>query len=221
ADTATARSGKRGRTSWINVPFPAPEGPVTTKTGLAAGALPGPLPVVEEGNQLVPLAVGEAADRLRLADAALVKQARGLHAPELRDRHQHVEHLGGRDVLGRLTENLLNGDGPRLQVLLQLRALHANVVRALQSLHPLVQRTDRSLDLCLGGHHEGRTLPTSQPRATATFWPSLPSGQRRPRRCRAHRPDERSRLASLPLRAPHERARERPGRRRARCPAQR
>jgi hypothetical protein len=52
AETASARSGNLGRTSWINVPLPAPDGPVTTKTGVD-DLLP-----VEEGNQLVTLAVG-------------------------------------------------------------------------------------------------------------------------------------------------------------------
>ena len=56
------------------VPLPAPDGPVRTKTG--------PLPV-EEANQLLALAVGEAADRLRLADAALVEQARAFTRPNL------------------------------------------------------------------------------------------------------------------------------------------
>src|SRR5581483_9092668 len=119
----------------MSVPFPAPDGPVTTKTGRVVPSLA----VVEEGNQLVPLAVGESTDRLRLADAALVQKARRLHATELRHGHQHVEDLRGRDVLGRLAEDLLDGDGPGLQVLLQLRTLDADVVRSLQCLHPLVE----------------------------------------------------------------------------------
>src|SRR3954454_15828635 len=132
AETASASSGKRGSTSWISVPFPAPEGPVTTKTGFVV------LPVVEEGNQLVPLAVGQAADRLRLADAALVEQARRFHATELRHRHQHVEDLGGGDVLRRLAQDLFDGNRPGLQVLLQLRTLDTNVVRSLEGFHALV-----------------------------------------------------------------------------------
>src|SRR4051794_21458194 len=107
----------------MSVPLPAPDGPVTTNTGALA---------IEEGNQLVPLAVGEAADRLRLADAAGVEQACSLYTTELRDRHQHVEHLRGRDIFGRLRENLLDRDGSRLEVLLELGALHPDVVRALE-----------------------------------------------------------------------------------------
>ena len=41
-----------------------------------------------------------------------------------------------------------------LQVLLQLRALDPDVVRSLESLHSLVERPDRSLNLGLGRHHE-------------------------------------------------------------------
>src|SRR6516164_5790271 len=96
------------------VPFPAPEGPVRTMTG--------PLPV-EEVNQLLALAVREAADGLRLADAALVQHPQRLHAPELRDGHEHVEDLRRRDIFRWLCEDLLDRDGSRFEVLLQLRSL--------------------------------------------------------------------------------------------------
>src|SRR3954471_13170230 len=109
AETASASSGNRGSTSSISVPLPAPDGPVTTKTGFAATT--GASTMVEEVNQLVALAVGQTADRLRLADAALVEQTRSLHAAELGDRHQHVEDLCGRNELGRLAQDLLDGDG--------------------------------------------------------------------------------------------------------------
>src|SRR5262249_3530956 len=99
-----------------SVPFPAPEVPVTAITGKTARA--GPLPV-EEANQLSALSVGEPTDRLRLADATHVQEARRLHPSELRHRHQHVEHLRGRDVLGGIAEDLLDGDASILQVLLQ------------------------------------------------------------------------------------------------------
>src|SRR6476620_2280852 len=109
AETASASSAKRGSTSWISVPLPAPEGPVTTKTGFAADTEG--LTVVEEVNQLVALTVGETADRLRLADAALVEQSRGLDAAEFRHGHQHVEDLCGRDELRRLAQDLLDRHG--------------------------------------------------------------------------------------------------------------
>ena len=69
-----------------------------TKTGLA----------VEEPNQLCTLAIRQATDGLRLADAALVEEPGRLHAPELRHGHQHVEHLRGRDVLRRAVEDVLD-----------------------------------------------------------------------------------------------------------------
>src|SRR5581483_3611401 len=142
AETATSSSGTRSSSAWISVPFPAPEGPVTTKTGLP----------VEEANQLGALAIRQAPDRLRLADPALVEEARGLDAAELRHRHQHVEHLRGRDVLGRGIEDVLDLNLAQLQVLLQLRPAHADVVRPGQSFHPLIERANRRRRLCLGRH---------------------------------------------------------------------
>src|SRR4051794_3970970 len=144
----------------MSVPLPAPDGPVTTNTGRTVG-----LPVVEEANQLVPLSVGQAADRLRLADAALVEQARCFHATELRHRHQHVEHLRGRDELGWLAEDLFDRDRARLQILLELCTLDTDVIRSLERFHPLVERADGSLYLCLRRHHERSILPTYSPRA--------------------------------------------------------
>jgi len=114
-----------------------------TKTG-APSAVP-----VEEPNQLGALAVGQPADGLRLADAALVEEAGGLHTPELRHCHQHVEHLRRADVLRRVVEDLLDLDLSELQVLLQLRPADAYVVRPRKGLHALIERTDwrRSLGL--------------------------------------------------------------------------
>jgi len=84
----------------MSVPFPAPEGPVTTKTGPGdgitrnaattrecstqfvrpetrrrrmSGSAVWSRPAVEEIDELVALALGETADRLRLADAALIE----------------------------------------------------------------------------------------------------------------------------------------------------
>src|SRR5436305_8823066 len=156
----------------MSVPLPAPDGPVTTKTGLAAFLRA----MVEEANQLVALPVGEAADRLRLADAALVEQTGRLDAAELRDRHQHVEHLGGRDVLGWLAEDLLDGHAARLQILLELCTLDPDVVCSLERFHPLIERADGSLHLGLGGHRR-RILPTSRRGATGSFPASLPFWQ--------------------------------------------
>src|SRR5437763_4793527 len=113
----------RCSSAFSSVPLPAPEVPVTTTTS----GLP-----VEEANQLRALAVGEPSHRLRLADPAHVQEARRLHPPELRYRHQHVEDLRGRHVLGRVAEDLFDLDTAVFQVLLQPRSAYADVVRPLQ-----------------------------------------------------------------------------------------
>src|SRR4029078_5292452 len=66
AEIATSSPGTRSSRALISVPFPAREGPVITKTGWLAVS-------VEEPNQFGALAVGQPADGLRLADAALVQ----------------------------------------------------------------------------------------------------------------------------------------------------
>src|SRR4051812_39501823 len=86
ADTGSCSSPKRSRRARTSVPLPAPEGPVTTKTGLGIVRRAGL--AAEETDQLRALALGEPADRLRLADARLVQVARRLHAPELGHGHQ-------------------------------------------------------------------------------------------------------------------------------------
>ena len=123
---------------------------MTTKTGLMPPLL------VEEPNELSPLAVGEATDRLRLADAGLVQKTRRLHPPELGHGHEHVEHLCGRDVLGWVVEDLVDPRTPYFQVFLELRSLHPDVVGALESLHALVARPGRRLRLSLGCRHGAR-----------------------------------------------------------------
>src|ERR1700675_4204484 len=102
---ASSSSGTRSSKCLARVLLPSPEVPVMTKTGLA----------VEEPNELRPLAIREAAHGLRLADAALVQESRGLDAAELRDGPQHVEPLRGRDVLGRVAQDFLDVGHPRLE----------------------------------------------------------------------------------------------------------
>src|SRR3954451_21934777 len=114
AETARRSCGTRSRAARTMVSLPAPDGPVTTKT------FPGARLAVEEANQLVPLAVREAADGLRLADPALVEEASGLDAAELGHGHQHVEDLRRRDVLRRVAQDFLDRRGAGLEVLLQL-----------------------------------------------------------------------------------------------------
>src|ERR1051325_6375924 len=101
------------------------------------------------------IAVRQAADRLRLADAALVQEAGGLDPAELRHRHEHVEDLRGRDVLGRIVEDLLDAGRAALEVLLQLRPAHADVVRPLECFHSLVERAEWRLGLSLESGHGG------------------------------------------------------------------
>src|SRR2546423_3772613 len=144
-----ATSGTRRSTSRISVPFPAPDGPVTTITDVGLA--------IEELGQLGALAIGEAADGLRLTDPARVEEARRLHTPELRYRHQDVDDLCRRHVLGRIVEDRLDSNAPVLEVLFQLRAPYPNVVRSLQRVHPLVEGPKRSMRLRLRGRrHERR-----------------------------------------------------------------
>src|SRR6187551_2563432 len=149
----------------ISVPLPTPDGPVITntfdmtasenqagrpdagsvacsarerpRTQRCAGLQP-PLPA-ELGDELCPLALGKAADRLRGRNAALVEDAVGLDSAVLRYRQQHVEDLGGHHVLGRIQEQRVDARLARFQILLELGAGGADVVGPLESVHPLVQ----------------------------------------------------------------------------------
>src|SRR4051812_29974442 len=137
----------------MSVPLPAPDGPVMTKTGLPGKReslrLGQGRHAVEQAQQLAPLPLREAADGLRLADPALVQEPRGLDPAELRDRHEDVEHLRRLDVLRRVAQHLLDLEAAVLQVLLQLGPPDADLVRALEGLHPLVERPDWGLRLGL------------------------------------------------------------------------
>src|SRR5947207_12889998 len=121
-----------------------------TKTG---GRLP-----VEEPDELGALALRQPSNGLRLADPALVQEACGLHAAELGHGHQDVEDLRRRDVLGRISENVLDGRGAGFEVLLQLRSTDAAVVCPLERLHALIQRAEGCLSLSLERWHERRIL---------------------------------------------------------------
>src|SRR3981081_3950363 len=134
ADTVTSRSGTRSSSLRMSVPFPAPDGPVTTMRD--GRRLP-----VEEVNQLRALPLGQPPDSLRLADAARIQEARCFHAAELRDRHEDVDHLCGLDEFRGRVQNRLNPAPPVLQILLQLRAADAYVVRPLERVHALIEGT--------------------------------------------------------------------------------
>src|ERR1700704_5666690 len=102
---------------------------------------------IEEVNQLRALTVGEPSDCLRLADAAGVQEARRFHAPELGNGHQDVDHLRGGDIFGRRAEDRLDAETTVLAILLELRPPDSDVIRTSQCVHPLVQRSDRSVCL--------------------------------------------------------------------------
>src|SRR3712207_8655765 len=51
------------------------------------------------------------------------------HPPVLRHRQQHVEHLGGLEVLRRIAEQVVNRRTAPLQVTLELRATRTDLVR--------------------------------------------------------------------------------------------
>src|SRR5215211_631308 len=155
AEIASSSSGIRASSSRSIVPLPAPDVPVTTKTGV--GGIPrtllGGLPAVEEVDQFGALPFGETAHRLRLADPGLVEEAARLDAPELRQRHEDVEHLRGRDVLGRSREDALDRDPSGLQILLELSPPDADVIGSGKRLHPLMVGPDRRLGRSFRSDH--------------------------------------------------------------------
>src|SRR6185312_2966051 len=123
----------------ISVPLPTPDGPVMTNTRATRerrSAL-----ATEQGDELGALARGEAADRLARGDAALREDLVRLHASVLRHRQQQVEDLRRLDVGRRFRQQFVNRDAPGLEVALELRALRADLVRARERDHPLVEGT--------------------------------------------------------------------------------
>src|SRR3989440_1603643 len=131
-----------------------------TKTG---GRLP-----VEEPDELGALALRQPSNGLRLADPALIQEAGGLDAAELRHGHQDVEDLGRRDVLRRMAEDVLDGGGAGFEVFLQLRPADANVVRPLERFHSLIERAEGCLSLGLERWHERRILTSGARPSTIT-----------------------------------------------------
>ena len=91
-------------------------------------------------------ALGEAADRLGRGDPAGREDLVDLDAPVLRDRQQEVEDLGCLEVLGRVEQQLVDRLATGLQVTLELGPTAADVVGALQRLHPLHERAFRGGD---------------------------------------------------------------------------
>src|SRR5947207_120573 len=156
---ASSSSGTRSSSIRARVLFPSPDVPVMTKTG---GRLP-----VEEPDELGALALRQPSNGLRLADPALIEEACRLDAPELRDGHQDVEDLRRRDVFRRIAQDVVDVGAPGFEVLLQLRSADADVVRALERFHALVERAERCLGLSLERWHERRILTSGRARSTS------------------------------------------------------
>src|SRR5205085_2766935 len=106
-------------------------------------------------------------------DPALIQEACGLDPPELRDRHQDVEHLRGLHVLRRIAQDLVDLHRPRFEVLLELRPADADVVRPLERLHALVERAEWCLSLSLERWHERRILTSGRRPSTCMKLPNL------------------------------------------------
>src|SRR2546423_3489593 len=121
-----------------------------TKTG---GRLP-----VEEPDELGALALRQPSNGLRLADPALVEEPCSFDTPELRHRHQDVEDLRRRDVLRRMTQDVVDVRGSCLEVFLQLCSADTDVIRPLERFHALIQRAEGCLGLSLERWHERRIL---------------------------------------------------------------
>src|SRR6478752_2418587 len=104
----------------------------------------------KERDQLGALALRETADRLRRRDPALVEDSVGLDPAVLRHREEHVEDLGGENVLRRVEQDRLDVCPTRLQVLLQFGPGGADVIGPPEGLHALIERafgrSDRRFD---------------------------------------------------------------------------
>src|SRR6185312_15421508 len=159
ADVATSSSGSAARARAMRVPLPTPEGPATTNRRLLTATPSGWRSGPEEVEQLAALAIRETADGLALADPALRQQARRLHAPEPRHRDQHVVDLCRQHLVRRLGDQVADPHPSRLEVALQLRPPHPYVVRPVERLHALIERSRRRLGEGAGCHGRGRLYP--------------------------------------------------------------
>src|SRR5204863_6319998 len=151
----------------MRVPCPSPEGPVTTRTP--------PMPrggrlAAEVGDQLVPLALGEPADRLARRDPALREDAIHLHPAVLGDGQEQVEDLGREEVLRRVQQEALDLHATGLKIALEPRPAGADLVGALERIHALCQGTLGSRSSVMlrrrlrGGRHAAAIVHTVSPR---------------------------------------------------------
>src|SRR5436190_13931571 len=151
----------------MRVPLPTPEGPVTTRTPPMRRLRP---LAAQVGDQLVPLALGEPADRLAGRDPALREDAIHLHAAVLGDRQEQVEDLGRGQVLRGVQQEALDLHATRLQIALEPRPAGADLVRALERIHALCEGTLRGRSSVMlrrrlrGGRHAAAIVHTVSPR---------------------------------------------------------
>ena len=82
----------------------------------------------KKSHQLPALPFGEAADSLVGADAAVVQHLGGFDLATIRHGQQYIDDLGGLDELRRSRQDLVDLDVALFQVLLEPRALGADVV---------------------------------------------------------------------------------------------
>src|SRR4051794_31408426 len=123
----------------MSVPLPTPEGPVMTRTrggAMATGRL-----AAEVRDQLVALALGETADGLARRDPALREDAIDLHAAVLRNRQEQVEDLRSLQIFRRIQEQSVDLRAARLEIALEAGSPRPDLVGALESVHPLGERT--------------------------------------------------------------------------------
>ena len=141
------------------VPFPAPDGPEMTKTAANGSA-------AEVGEQLGPLTLGEAADRLAGADAALLEDARRFHAPALGRRHEDVDDLGRLQELGRLAEHRCDRDRAALEIGFErARLLRTWLARCRASMRWSSDRDGALLAGLAGVGHRRRVYVTPEARS--------------------------------------------------------
>jgi hypothetical protein len=98
----------------------------------------------KESDQLLTLALGQAADSLRRRDPAPAEQASGLGRTDLWERQQERVDLGRPRTIRGLRQNLLDPHPARGQLLLQCRPATADLVRLPQGAQPLVDSQCRS-----------------------------------------------------------------------------
>src|SRR5712691_645614 len=129
------------------------------------------VPVAAEAvEQFGALPLGQAAERLRVSDAAVGEDPAGLDRADLRKRQEDVTHSRRPHELGRPGEDLRQFDLPRRELLLQLRSRRPDFVGQPQRTQPLLTRSARSTRICLAGRHAGHFRAASVARIDLLGW---------------------------------------------------